>query len=657
MLRSWRKRLEQALISFVQQAYSLPLERVDFAVPPRIEFGDLSTPVAFDLAKPLRKAPRLIAEDIVNKLGPVEGIRRMEAAGGGYVNVFFDRGLFAYELYNNARRGAAGLVADAPWSGKTIVEHTNINPNKAAHIGHLRNAVIGDTFVRLLRYLGERVEVQNYIDNTGVQVADVVVGFLYLEKKSLAEVQAISGKFDYYCWDLYAKIAEFYAGEAANLALRSRTLRALEAGDNETTELADHISTRITQAHLATMARLGVTYELLPRESDILHLRFWEHAFKLLKERGAIIYAQEGPSAGCWVMRMPEGDEAAGDAEETEKIIVRSDGTVTYVGKDIAYQLWKLGLLGMDFYYRPFMRYPSGQRVWVTLATPCPGETPPSFGGAQRVYNVIDTRQAYLQKVVGQGLRALGFVGQADNSIHFSYERVALSSACAAELGYQTEADANPRATVDVSGRKGQGVKADDLIDKLLEKALTEVQARHDIEATEARRIANQIAVGALRYFLIKYARNSLIAFDFKEALSFEGETGPYLQYTVVRANNIFRKLYEAGDRSADQLTALTTAPLLNGFLEAAPDIWELVAMTARFSDMARLAVQTMEVSHVAKFAFALAQKFNLFYHRHRILSEPDPSRKLFLLAVADLLRTILTGGLELMGMEIPERM
>lgn len=658
MLRFWQKRAEQALRAFVERAYGLPLQRVDFEVPPRIEFGDLSSPLAFDLAKPLRKAPRVIAQEIVSQIGPIDGVRKIEAAGAGYINLFFHRGRFAAELYANVRRGEGGLIQSGPSQGKIIVEHTNINPNKAAHIGHLRNAVIGDTFVRLLRFLGEPVEVQNYIDNTGVQVADVVVGFKYLEKKTLAEVQAIPGKFDYYCWDLYAKMSDFYQRDKVNLELRSRTLRELEEGDNETAELADYVATRIVRAHLATMERIGVTYELLPRESDILHLKFWQHAFQLLKAREAIVFVTEGKSAGCWVMKLGEEPDPKAEIEEAEKIIVRSDGTVTYVGKDIAYQLWKFGLLGMDFYYQPFKKYPSGQMVWASASAPATEGPAPSFGGARRVYNVIDARQANLQRVVSQGLRALGYKTQADDSIHFSYERVALSAACAAELGYQSEEEAGgKRSVVDVSGRKGQGVKADDLVDKLLEQALAEVRARHTLEDEEAQRIAHTIAAGALRYFLIKYTRNSLIAFDFKEALSFEGETGPYLQYSVVRAHNIFRKMQEAGDHAADDLPGFANETNLAPFLEAEPDLWELVTMSARFPEIARLAVQSMEGSHVAKFAFALAQKFNLFYHKHRIKDEPDARRKLLLLTVADLLRTMLSHILELMGLAVPERM
>jgi arginyl-tRNA synthetase len=640
--------VERHLRSFVEQHYGISSPRLAVMTPPRTEMGDLAFPFPFELAKTLRKPPRQIAQEIAAAIPALPEVSRFEAAGGGYVNVFFERSSFLRDLYAWVK-----LPAPEPTGEKIIVEHTNINPNKAAHIGHLRNAALGDTFVRLLRSSGGRVEVQNYIDNTGVQVADVIVGFQQLRQLTLEAVKQIPDPFDYYCWDLYAEVSDWFGRDNARLQCRYRALKEIEEGHGETAALAEYVSERIVHAHLVTMLRIGVQYDVLPRESEILHLRFWDEAFSKLKEHGTISFSTEGPSQGCWIMPLPGDDGQPAD----EKIIVRSNGTVTYVGKDIAYQLWKFGLLDKQFHYRPFHHYPDGKTVWASTSQPSDHE--PDFGHGSRVYNVIDVRQSYLQRVVVQGLRGLGYDRQAQSSVHFSYEMVALSPACCSELGIELSEEDRARPYVEVSGRKGLGVKADDLISKLIEKSLQEVDQRQgELPAERREVIARQIAVGALRYFLLKYTRNSVIAFDFAEALSFEGETGPYLQYSVVRADNIFRKLAERGkgDEWQDEARRLIEGAEIDDLLEDS-NIWGLLMQVARIEDMVAQSVSTLELSYLAKHTFTVAQQFNLFYHRYRILSEEDPRRRSYYLSVADTARLGLLRSLELLGIDVPERM
>jgi arginyl-tRNA synthetase len=660
MIAALTQHLEQELLRQIQVHYGVTYERLNFSVPPRIELGELALPVAFDLARKVKRAPAEIARELAQEAMKVPGVWKVEVAGGGYLNIRLDRAEMTLRLADSIDRKFHGLMPGTLPPGKVIVEHTNINPNKAAHIGHLRNAALGDSFVRCLRFLGHKVEVQNYLDNTGVQVADVVVGLEQMEHMTLEQVSSTDGKFDYYCWDVYARVADFYRQSEENLKHRSRTLQAIEAGNNPTAELAEHVATRIARAHLATMARINVYYDLLPRESEILHLHFWEKAFELLKRRQAIYYVGDGKNRGCWVMKTAENQQAADDPassepEDDEKIIVRSDGTVTYVGKDIAYQLWKFGLLGLDFFYRPFDSGVDGE-VWVTTTDPAAAPAAPHFGAGRRVYNVIDSRQAYLQGIVLQGLNALGYGEEARNSIHFSYEMVALTPACCRDLGFELSDEDAKRPYVEVSGRKGLGVKADDLLDTLFDKALQEVRARHDLSAADADAIARVIAVGALRYFLLRFARNTVIAFDFKEALNFDGETGPYVQYAVVRANNIFRKFEEAGGGGAFRSKGIRPESL-RGFLANHDDIWDLVYHAARLPEVVRQVAQTLELSQVGKFAFHLAQKFNLFYHRYHVLSEVDADRKHNLLLVADIVRRQLEKALDLLGCEAPPKM
>jgi arginyl-tRNA synthetase len=654
MLLALARNLEKALLHRIAERYNVHYDSLNFTIPPKIELGELALPVAFDLARKVKRPPIEIARELASDAGGIAGIWKADVAGSGYLNFHLDRGAFAAELAASVAQQQFGRASEPEETGKIVVEHTNINPNKAAHIGHLRNATLGDSFVRCLRFLGHQVEVQNYLDNTGVQVADVVVGLERMEGKTLADVQAVGGKFDYYCWDVYARVADFYQASEENRKWRSLTLQAVEAGNNPTAELAEYVAMRIVKAHLATMARINVQYDLLPRESEILHLHFWNKAYQLLKDRRAIYYVDEGKNRGCWVMMTgnPQSELSREEAEDDEKIIVRSDGTVTYVGKDMAYQLWKFGLLGLDFQYRPY-ETANGHPLWVTAAEPDSQSTPPHFGRAHRVYNVIDSRQAYLQNIVVQGLQALGFHEQAKNSIHFSYEMVALTAACCDELGFPLSEQDRKRPYVEVSGRKGLGVKADDLLDALVRKALAEVQARHALSNEESENIARIIAVGALRYFLLRFARNTVIAFDFKEALNFDGETGPYVQYAVVRANNIFRKLAESGEEPPGP----GPYPGFGDFLAGDNEIWELVYQAARLPEIVRQIAQSLELGQLCKYAFSLAQRFNLFYHKHHILSETDLQKRQHLLLVTDLVRKQLAQALYLLGCEVPPKM
>ncbi|HEX7730352.1 MAG TPA: arginine--tRNA ligase [Terracidiphilus sp.] len=660
--------LSARLKSVLQAKYGLILDSIPVEVPPELKFGELATPIALQLARTLRKAPRAIAQEIVAELGSLPGFASFEIAGAGYINAHLDR---ASSAQGTARGEGNATASDV----HSLVEHTSINPNKAAHIGHLRNAILGDTFVRMLRAAGQQVTVQNYIDNTGVQVADVVVGFLHLEGKTVAEVRALivdcasrfadSGNFadafDYLCWDLYARTSQWYASgadeeNAARKQLRYATLHQIEHGGNETAAVAELISTAVLKRHLETMLRLGIEYDFLPRESEILHLKFWDSAFELLKKSGVLYFETEGKNKGCWVMTRP-GDEAkAGEGDgpnEDAKVIVRSNGTVTYVGKDIAYHLWKFGLLGKDFGYKKFFSYPSHE-CWISAME---GEAHhPHFGGATAIYNVIDARQSDPQANVIQALRGMGHTAQADRYTHFSYEMVALTPRCAVDLGYDVSEEDQKKAYIEVSGRKGFGVKADDLIDKLIAATMEEVNKRQTgRDDAERQKIAAQIAIGALRYFMLKVTRNSVIAFDFKDALSFEGETGPYIQYAVVRARNIFRKAGIAPEAVLAQFATVDASPFLDG--EEAEDIWSVWLRAGRRTAVLEQAVATSEPAYLAKHAFQLAQEFNNFYHRHHILTEENAAKKTFLLATAAVVLRELITVLSWLGIESPEAM
>ncbi len=667
MFQEVQERIQTQFVAAVREAFKLEVAAPALDTPPNLEMGDVSLAACFELAKQLRQAPRRIAERLVPLLSSLEGIERVTVAGAGYLNFHLNRADAAEQLFKKRSTAAEGREPIGPaTTGKILVEHTSINPNKAAHIGHLRNAVLGDTFARLLRFQGSNVGVQNYIDNTGVQVADVVVGFQHLEKKTLSEVEALihtpTRPFDYYCWDLYARVFQLYEDDKTSLAWRAQALKDIEEGHGETAAMADQISTAIVRTHLDTMLRLNIEYDVLVQESEILRLHFWKAAFEVLQQHNAIRFENEGKNAGCWVMDLATpaagGEGEPPDAEET-KIIVRSNGTVTYVGKDIAYHLWKFALLGKDFGYESFHRYPDGHEVWRTAVSGLPNAPP--FGRASAAYAVIDTRQSYLQNIVKAAFHALGFHDRAANLHHFAYEVVGLSARCAAEMGIALTEEDRQRPYVEVSGRKGQGVKADDLIDTLIARAGEEVSSRGMAQdPAETRDFARKIAVAALRYFLLKYSRRVIIAFDFKEALAFEGETGPYLQYSIVRARNIFRKFAEThAGFDAAQLSRSISHERLQQFYkgEDGAAFWDLTRLAGQLETTVAQAISSEEPAAVAKYAFRLAQSFNNFYHHFHILSEQDATRQQFLLYLVYLTERTLTLATEQMGIEIPERM
>jgi arginyl-tRNA synthetase len=720
--------------------------------PPNIAFGELALPVAFELAKCLRKAPRAIATELAAELNQaiasepaaLPGVASVEVAGAGYLNIRLDRAAAARAI-------ARDQHADIGGPGFRLVEHTSINPNKAAHIGHLRNAILGDTFQRLLRpdayKSGYPVGVQNYIDNTGVQVADVVVGLVHLEGRTLAttrdllaQLAATGQRIDFYCWDLYARVSQWYMGggltteetveelerhlaEAlypemardakdkssavlsdlspeqyekvfqqarsqtpynyiitARKQIRLNTLHELELGDNETAQIADLISTAVLRRHLETMQRLSIEYDFLPRESEILALHFWDAARTLMLDRGVLYLETEGKNKGCYVMRRAGSETAMAKAgseleaeqgsenlpgigpDEDAKVIVRSNGTVTYVGKDIAYHLWKFGLLpGKDFGYAPFYVYnqqpttsnqqPATHTCWISTTAPS-DPAAPTFGHADAIYNVIDSRQNDPQNNVIAALRGMGFTEAADHYTHFSYEMVAMTPRCAIDLGYTLSAEDLARPFIEVSGRKGYGVKADDLLDKLTAAAQAEVDTRHpELTLPERTHIATQIAVGALRYFMLRFTRNTVIAFDFKDALSFEGETGPYVQYAIVRAANIFRK---ASTTEEEALAAVAQLDLTELSTEEGASLWETWLLASRLTVLIEQAIATAEPAYLARYAFQLAQQFNNFYHRHHVLNETDPNRRGLLLATAAIARMQMVRALGYLGIEAP---
>lgn len=592
----------------------------------RPEFGDWSTPVALSCARVLRQSPMQIAEQLRGELASagLDLVEGWTVSPPGYVNARLEGTVWARRVLGAAHELDLVHAVALPSGfevlrGRTLVEHTATNPNKAAHIGHLRNACIGDTVARALRRTGHEVEVDNYIDDTGVQVADVVVAI-----RELGYKPAAGEPFDQFCSRVYVEVSRRYEQDPSLVQLRTGVLRAIEEGDNDTARYVKDVAGRIVDAHLATMRRFDIAYELLTWESDIIALGFLEQALELLRETGAIVHVTTGKHAGCWVMP-PEGEDRDTDDDET-KVLVKSDGIATYTAKDIAYQLWKFGILGRDFHYRLWHREEPQSPV-TTSATHSRDEVPAQFGHARRVVNVIDARQSYPQGVVKRALARLGHTEEAANSIHLAYEVVALTPSAAQVLGVPVDPG---REVVAMSGRRGIEVRADELLDRCIERVRD--KARDE-------RTAWLLAAGAIRYYLLKFSLTQIIAFDFDEALRVTGDSGVYLQYAHARAAGILRKVAEEGGGELGVPAELhpserTLLHRIDGYAQA-------LAETAT----------ALAPALLTTYALSLASALSDFYeHTPAIIREENPTVRRFRRTLVSAARVTLADVLHTLG-------
>ncbi len=636
-----QQKLKKEITALLQDAYDLAGTDLSFTLPADRSFGDLSTTLAFALAKKLKAKPFILANDIVSRLqGRLEAVEEARVAGGGFLNFFLKRDKFVA----SQRREKPGPSRPE----KVIVEHTSINPNKSAHIGHLRNSCLGDVLARCCRFLGYEVEVQNYIDDTGIQVADVVWGLLHYQKKDLAAIKEIP-ELASYLWELYAEVNQLFAGSEEMASQRRQVHKRIEEKIDPEYGACLYVAERVLLDHVRTMERIGIQYDLMARESDVIALDFFKAAAAGLTDRGVMYPSADPEKKDCLVIRY--------DREKIEKIIVRSNGTITYVGKDIAYNFWKFNLLSRDFHYRPFHSYVDGHAIFMTASVPAsePVAEPAGrkFGNGQRVYNVIDVRQSYLQNLIGQVLAQMGHPRESANFVHFSYEMVALTPACVREMGLKLEPGEENKPYIEVSGRKGRAVKADELITMLNEKSLGEIRARNpELDENEALKMAKAIAVAALRYFMVKFSLNSVIAFDFKEALNFEGDSGPYLQYSMVRLNSILKKTVPADLEAAAAPGSMALLPEKEKEL-----YWEIALHLSLLEIQVEFALANHEISSLAAYAYGLCQRFNHYYHLFPILAEKDPAIRCLRLALVLMFRDKVGQLLSVLGIDIPERM
>lgn len=589
-------------------------------IPSVSDHGDVSTPIAMFLAKKLKKSPIETANNIKNNLPGLDFVKKVEVVEPGYLNFFLSKDVFSKRILNDVLSDKNELVHKSNIKTKVIVEHTSVNPNKAMHVGHIRNAIIGDCLSRLYKKLDYTVEVHNYIDDTGIQIADTTTAMLYLQKE-----QPEGQDFDIFCWDINAEINKKYETDTKLLKKRKEVVQKIEQGNNETAKKAKEITDKVVQCHLESLADFNIYYDLLVYESDIIKFGFWEEAFKKLRKSPNFVYKSVGKQKGCWVLKYE-------DNKFEDKIFVRSDGTKVYIAKDTAYHMWKLGLLNKDFLYKKWELGNSKIQVWKTELD---GEAKSSFGKGNVVVNVIDERQRYPQEMVKYALKSLGYKKEFDNYEHVAYGVVNLSIDTAKELGIDTS---NSKGAYAMAGRKGVGVKVKDILNLLFSKIKSEMNKNnlHDEDILK-------IAVGALKFYMLKSHPSSEIIFDYKQALQLTGNTGPYLQYSFTRVYSLLNK--------AGNFPSLVSKKQNLNDRE-----FELIKQISLWPNIQKDTFENKNLSILAGYAYSLSATFHRFYESNDILHSPD-NVKNFRLTLALAYKQVIRDVLNTVGIQTLERM
>ncbi|MFA6423392.1 MAG: arginine--tRNA ligase [Patescibacteria group bacterium] len=575
----------------IQKIFDSKDVTAQFNTPPNEEMGDFSTAAPFSLAKKMGKNPMEIAEELTSELeGKINNISKITISEPGYLNFFIDYPNFGKTIINNIIDQKT-ILTNSSKGEKISIEHTGVNPNKAMHIGHLRNSIIGDIITRLYKNNGYTTETLNYIDDTGIQVADIVTALLYLDEPIYGENDNFNDiwdkwdktiPFDYFCWDLYARFHQMMEHDEKYLELRKKVFTNIEKGTSEIAKFAKEVSTKIIEAHINTCSKLNINFDLLIWESDILAKKLWDETFELLKETGTIVKEEEGANAGCWVVKAGGVEKKDDEQFSKDKILIKSDGSLTYTAKDLAFQIWKLGKLKNNFDYKKW----NDTNIITTTSN---GESNNEIGHADKIICVIDYRQSYPQEIIKEILLKLGFIKDKNDYYHLSYGVVNLTENAAHEIGIdQTE------KSVSMSGRKGIGIKADDLIDLTIKKIS---------EKSKVKDIASELANSAIRFYMTKHTLNQNINFDFEDALRATGESGIYLSYCYARATNILKKA-EFTDLKEYEIAEITSAEK------------NLIKLLSESDKYILNCIDDLDISKICRFTFELCSAFSEFYEQ-----------------------------------------
>lgn len=668
------KLIQENIIKAVKENFDHVVENVEVEHPANEEHGDYSSNIAMKLAKVLRRSPKEIAEALTYSLNEYDlmfDFQEQKApifdsisyAHPGFINFVLSKHWLHQNLFSILSEKSEYGSVQQQNQQKIALEHSNVNPNKAAHVGHLRNACIGQFLERTYEFLGHDVEVQYYDNDLGVQVTTSLMGIDYV-KDVIPEGYK---KFDHYAWDVYSKMESYIKENTALEKQRQSLMAQLEDSTTKVSQEQDQLAQKILKEQLKTFIELDFDYDVVVRERDIVNLKFWEQTFKILKQNPNVYLATEGESKGCWLIKMGESEESKksqqnkNDAEsavnedtdgieiEKDKILVRSNGVPTYTGKDIAYHLWKFGLLGKDFEYSTLEDIPQQKPLYITASaskkdgvaeSTSENKKPVSFSNAGAVLNVIDGRQSYAMEAVKQALLSLGYQDQAQNMVHVNYGFVYLSYETAKSLGIDTSDNKDRYA---MSGRKGWGIKIDDFID-LVDHNLKSLYG--DFESIK------HVRNGAIKFEMLKVNTFQDMVFDLEDALSIKGYSGPYIQYTHARAHSILQK----GDLEFDSnLFSYEFSNILD--LECTDEELAILRHLHKFSESLHISARDYAPNILCTYLFELAQKFNVFYNNVSILGSKTEADKNFRLILTGCTKQILQNGLNLLGITSPNKM
>jgi arginyl-tRNA synthetase len=636
---SFKKFIEQAnqVIRFALEKLDVKNESYSLKQPSKEDFGDLSCNVAFLLTNELRKTPYEIASMLVEQYSHYHYSKKLESRSyissvaaheSGYINFKANFELIGEEVISDILENDFSYL-DIGKHKKVIVEHTSVNPNKALHVGHLRNVVIGDTLYRIFKKTNHDVTILNYVDDSGLQVADILVGFLYLKFPIVPADKNM--KFDTYCGnEIYTKVNELYGKDPTLIEKRKSLLKKLESGDPEINSFASEITSKVLKDQLRTCWRIKARYDLLNFESHIVSSNLWNKTFDKLRGEKIIKKETEGDNIGCWIFE---------SVDEGTKIIVRSDNTATYIAKDIPYALLKVGTIKDIFKYRVFMKQWDETELWATATDHSKNVTHPIFFPAEYSITVIDSRQTRLQKIIKEILSK--FTSQSNKYLHFAYGPVLLSSRTAKSLGINAESE----KSVQMSGRKGIYVDADFVIDTLYSKAKEEIMKRNpEITGDDLEKTSEEIAISAIRYTLIKNDLDKEIKFDMIDSLSLDGNSGPYLQYAYARCCRLIEK--------SNVKSFQGDVKYLSNRIE-----YSIIKHISKFPIIIEETVKNMEPKIISQYAYELATLFNLFYEKLPILKESDVNISKSRISLVEAIRLILKLNLSLVGITPLERM
>jgi arginyl-tRNA synthetase len=619
------KELKEEFISMLKNAASeigIKVEKEEIIATiskPKKEFGDISSSIGFKLARIMKTSPHIAAEKLVQHMSKGMLIKNVNELDG-YINAFIDEQSYARLVIESVLSEGDFYGSSNMGSGKkVIVEYPSVNPNKPWHIGHLKNALLGDAVSNILEFCSYNVEREDYIDDLGLQVAESLWGYINLGDKP-------DKKFDQWVGEEYVKVNKMLEQDKEKISKEiDELLKKIEDPSTKEAKIRREFAEECVRAQYETAFKYRCYHNILIWESDIVRARLLERAIKMLEESGSIEKPSEGKYANCIVAnleKLGEIFEELGKMEENRKVLIRSNGTATYLAKDLAFHMWKFGIIKGDFLFEEFMKQPNGK----VLYTSSDKGTDMDFGNADMVINVIGSAQQHEQLMLKALLYVSGHEEKAKNLIHLSYGEVELE-----------EGSLHGRSGGWIG--KDKNYTADDLLDEVSSKA--ELFTKDQVSEEEKKRIAFEVALGAIKFDFLKSSPEKKTIFSWERALNFEANSGPYCMYTYARAAKILEK---AG--------AFDHGKINYSKLERSYD-FELLLALGEAQEYVERACSELRPNIIADYLLSISSLFSKFYENMPVLkSEAQELR----LGIVYSTKQVISNMLKLLGIMPIER-